>query len=751
MHPVPCRPGLRRLTLEAFLVAAIATGVLVLVLGLWKVDLRVPFAYGGDANFYGALTKGMQEHGWYLRNPNLGWPVGQQLFDLPLGADNLQFALLKVMGWLTGDWVLGVNLYFLLGFPLVAAVTHLVARTLRLPWTLSAGVAVLYTFLAYHFVRGTTHLLLSAYFAVPLGALLVLWALTGEEAQRDADPDRRGALEQRLGCAPRRLVAALVLCGVVGSSSTYYAGFTVVLLLTAGPLVALARRDVARLLRAGIFAGAIVLTAALNLLPTFLFWLSHGVHSLASRSPAETEQFGLRAAQLLLPTFPHRLRLLSELGQRVQRETFVVSEVGGYLGVIGVVGFLAAVGSSLRRMAGGPPSAPPRADLRAALGTSIVTCLAVGVVGGAAYLAALAGVTPIRAWNRLSVFIACFSLLYVAVLLEPLLGRVGRVSGARTVGAALAAVAVLAVGILDEVPLHPAPASGPVAAAFRQDGRFVREIEGLLPRGAAVYQLPAVPFPEAGRTVAMEDYAHLRGYLHSRSLRWSYGAMKDREGRWLQRVEHLPLATRLVAVAAIGFDGLWVDRSGYQDQGRAIGDELARLVGAPVTESLDGTLAFYDLRPFARRARQRLGDASMAGIRTAVLRPVELRTIRGVAEPAGAEGAGDRWVGPRSALVVHNPTSRRRRLRLRADVMEAGLGTSEVRVSWPGGSSRLVVSAGPTALDVAVEVPPGDSTIQLVVRGATLRFPDGSVGALRVSDLELSDEALLAVSPDTIG
>jgi phosphoglycerol transferase len=50
---------------------------------IWHADLRVPFYYSGDAAFFASSTKGVMENGWYWRNPSLGAPDGQQMYDFP--------------------------------------------------------------------------------------------------------------------------------------------------------------------------------------------------------------------------------------------------------------------------------------------------------------------------------------------------------------------------------------------------------------------------------------------------------------------------------------------------------------------------------------------------------------------------------------------------------------------------------------------------------------------------------------------
>ncbi|HUF80600.1 MAG TPA: sugar translocase, partial [Burkholderiales bacterium] len=130
--------------------------------------------------------------------------------------------------------------------------------------------------------------------------------------------------------------------------------------------------------------------------------------------------------------------------------------------------------------------------------------------------------------------------------------------------------------------------------AFEADRRFVREVEGLLPRGALVYQLPYHPYPEAGPRHALKDYGLFRGYLHSESLRWSYGSMKGREAdAWLRSIAALPLDRHLGAVAGKGYEAVYVDRRGFADRGAQLESGLKSVLGPPAVVSADGHLAVY--------------------------------------------------------------------------------------------------------------------------------------------------------------
>ena len=184
-------------------VAAATIGLLVVTLRLWEANLRVPFvynatdqpplAYAPDAPYYLMLTKGLVDHGSYLRIPNLGWPFSLQLYDNPESGDNLQLGLLRGLGFFLRDAVLTMNVYYLLTFVAVALAAWFVLRRLGVSRLVAAVVAILYSFLPYHFARGEAHLLLSGYFMVPIAALLILQVLSDDPpftARRDSPEPR---------------------------------------------------------------------------------------------------------------------------------------------------------------------------------------------------------------------------------------------------------------------------------------------------------------------------------------------------------------------------------------------------------------------------------------------------------------------------------------------------------------------------------------------------------------------------------
>ncbi len=427
-----------RVPLEGLVASLLSLAFAAWVLQLWRADLAVPLRYApvDDTKFYLMLVKGIAEHGWYLSNPHLGAPFGQQLSDYPQGADNLNLAIVRFLSLFSSNAALIVNLFFLLTFALVSFVAHLVLRSLGLS-AIAAGVAaVLYALLAYHFFRGESHLLLSAYYAVPLSAYLLLGLL----GDKDLFARRAGARRPRLAWASGRSLGTLAICVLIGSENLYYATFAAVMIALAAIVALLGRH------RRSAFAGlAIVLlisaSVTANLAPSLIYRAEHGSNTALERSAAFTEQsdeaFSLRLANLILPAPESRIAPLRQIAKKYDEAI-----APGYcescyasLGTVGTIGFLWLVLAALAALAGAGAAwwGTRRLVRHASLGA--ILAIAVGTVGGLASLIEVFVTPDIRAWNRISVFIAFLSLLAVGLLLDSCEARsVARVAERRSAG-----------------------------------------------------------------------------------------------------------------------------------------------------------------------------------------------------------------------------------------------------------------------------------------------------------------------------
>lgn len=661
--------GSRRTALElageCALVAVLTVASAAWALRVWHGDLSVPLRYTpvDDTKFYLMLVKGIIDHGWYLTNPTLGAPFGQQLFDYPQGADNLSLLLIRGLTLFSSNPAVVVNLFFLLTFALVSASCHLVLRALGVSAAVAGVVSVLFAMLAYHFFRGESHLLLSAYYAVPLSAWLFLEVLGGAGLFASRAPPARSSLRW----ASRRSLVTAAVCLLIGSANLYYATFALVLIAGA-TVISLVLRRWRSALEGTVVIGLVVGTLAVNLAPSLVYRARHGGDALVTRTATAdettTEAFALRLTNLALPAPGSRIGPLRRLTASYDRAI-----APGYceacyasLGVVGTTGLGWLALCSLGSLVGAGGWLGSRWLFRhAAVGVAIA--LTVATVGGLSSVFEFLITPDIRAWNRISVFIAFLCLLAVALLLDSLLRalrrrRLGPVAAAMLLGG------VLVLGVLDQTTPRFVPDYPVSARQWRSDATFVAAIEQRLGRGASIFELPYVPFPEGYPDTPVGDrvaayatkYEPVRGYLHSSTLRWSYGAMKGRAADWPAQLAGQPLPFVLASAAAAGFDGLWVDPAGFEPAtARRVLSALRSLLAQAPLMSPDGDLDFFDLRPYRRRLARTHSVGEQRLLRERTLHP--LRTVcaaRGLelVNPSGAVRVATLTVHVRHGAIV---------------------------------------------------------------------------------------------------
>jgi phosphoglycerol transferase len=703
--------------LETAGVVAVVAVVFTIVYRLWQLHPNVPSAYSGDGLFGNMLAKSIRENGWLLHNPRIGAPFSGNLYDYPLGGESVHFATIKVLGFFLPTYGATQNAYFVLTFVLVGLSAYFVVRYLRLGRGPSLVIAVLYAFLPYHASHGEQQVARSAYYIVPFIALVILWLVDYRSRFFKIEGQRSSRSQRRW-----RWCFAIGVCVLLGASDTQNSIFACCLIASVGLVLACARRDRRAFLLAGALVASIGVSLMLNNSPYLVYRHVHGANTVATnRNLLQVDAFSLSLARMLLPTENHRIHALAHLEQTARTSSLVPGESGQAIGVVAGIGLVVALGVLLSlafrgRGAPAPTSATwSRVEpLVARLGGLSVVALLFAVTGGVSYLLALAGLTTLRTWNRIVLFIAFFALLVAGLLLDILLRHL-RARGV-AVGVIAGIVAItLAVGVFDETTSHDAPNYRAVAQRYRYDDWFFRTLEHRLPHGAMVFEYPIVRFPEAGPIGKLQDYEQFIGYLHTHDLRWSYGAMEGRnEGDWQMALDTLPTNTALAALATIGFRGVYINRDGYAQPGTQTGvsqfeQAVTSVLGPPMLTSTDGRLVYYDLQPMRDAVQVRLSPDGQAALRRAVLDPVTVQYGQGFyAEEQTAEKSWH-WAGHRSQLVIDNPAGTTQLVGLTGALAAV---SGIVAVTAAGRVQELPVQLEGTPWQTTLELRPGKTVVR---------------------------------------
>lgn len=653
------------------------------------------------------LVKDLVENGTHWRNARLGAPGTFQLYDFPI-VDYLHLATLWVLGKCSGSYLLAYNLYLLLTYPLTTLTALAVFRRLGLSPAAAGAGGLLYAFLHYHAARTLSpcHYFLAAYWVVPLSLWVVLRVCRGE-------PPLASAGEGGLRWSPRTggVVAALAVAVLTALAGAYYAFFTCALLGFAGVYGGIAARSWKPPISAAVFVGLIGGCLFAGLAPPRAYHAEYGRNLLPSqRYAVEAELYGLNLAQLLMPPSQHQWAPLRVLGAGYYPDGRDAKQESpsGSLGLIGSAGVLGA-GMALLLPGGHRWPHRPVAAL-------IVFAIILAAVGG---LGALFNyfVTPqIRAYNRMSVFIAFLGLLVALGALDGWTARWPRV-------VRWGAFALLAAGgILDQTPRpwfrqEVIAERQRVTALFAADAEFFGKVEDALP-GGTVFALPHLPFPETAEPHDMPStYSFGTAYLHTRTVRWSYGAMKGREvDQWLAEVAAEPADRMARRLVARDFDAVCVDLRGYAAARRPeLLKSLSAACGEPALRHADGARVLFDLRPLRARALAELGPAGLAAEGARERDAVRLLFVEHFIPVARAEWAGR----ARAAALLVNPTDRPRAVRVRfryfwPAAMPGGHGG--VRITSSIGWDETLIGREGQETERVVTVPPGAHRVEFRAR-----------------------------------
>jgi phosphoglycerol transferase len=560
-------PNNRLKTLGQYaLVIVLCVLILTWVMQLWRADFKVPFQYFVDSLFYSIATKGTIEHGWWLHNESLGAPGGMQYEAYP-AIENFHWVLIKLISLFTSNHALVLNLFFLLTFPLTAITSFYFLRSFKFSFGAALVASLLYTFLPYHFFQ-SFHLMMAAYYVVPLMVLVAVWI----------------CLEERL--KGPKLIASIVICVIAGSSGVYYPFFFCFLLLVAGVFAWANRRRLPPLVAGLVLTGVVAGTLVINHLPSIIYQRTHGAASMGARSVGDAEIMGLKITQLLLPIGGHRNEKLAALKARYNLGPLINENDTSSLGFFGSIGFLVLIAAIFYRR--------ELPEMIQALSALNIAAVLLGTIGGFGVLFALLISPQIRAYTRISVFIAFFSTIVIAWLLDELFKRLPapRLRLIYSVGLAV----VLVVGVLDQTStiFFFVPEYEKIKREYDSDTDFVGRIEASLPAGSMVFQLPYMPFPESPPLYQMKPYDHYKAYLHSKTLRWSYGApLGEKEDRWQQAVAIQPVPELVNNVRAAGFSGIYLNLDGYEDRGAKLTSELSTTLGVQPITNREGNLVFF--------------------------------------------------------------------------------------------------------------------------------------------------------------
>ena len=547
----------------------------------WRRDFKVPFGFTIDSLFYLMQAKSTVDNGWWWFNPMVGAPLGLDELAFPANG-NVDQGLVWLVSWLVADPLAAVNLTWLLMLAISGVAATWCLRTLGRSTPVAIVVGTLFALTPYALYKNIAHFGMAIYL-VPFVCTIGLQLASGRLPER--------------GYLKGPGLGLLVGSGLIGFNYIYYPFFACFFIALATAIGFFSFRT-RRILAAGTFVLTVIAgCTAANLAPSLYSWHRQGRPIIfIDKVPSQAEIYGLKIRTLVSPTIHHWFPPFRKWIEKEQMSQYPLEteNVTSRLGLVGTIGFMGLLGLLLA------PAVAARSDggrLCLAASQLVVAGLLLATTGGLGAVFNLLVTPDIRAYARICPFLAMFALIGIATAIDavPSHSRWRLLLTAGVLAIGLADQSTAAAGMNNEYPT--------IAAELPGLKGFVQQMEQSLPENAMVLQLPfRRTFLNEIGAVRMRPYEHLKLYLVSRHLRWSYPALTNDQAGWEEAAARLTPAQLPMQMSVEGFSAIVIDRYGYEDNGQSVATAVQDVLGEGSVLAETERYVAFDLRTLAGRA-----------------------------------------------------------------------------------------------------------------------------------------------------
>jgi phosphoglycerol transferase len=558
------------------------------VYGVNSKNLFLPWVYGGDGlSVYQALQN-IQDSGWASSNPRLAAPFTAQNFDYMANlTDNIAIFFFKLFNHFSRNVWFSVNINYILNCIAISLISYFVMVNIKINRIIATSASLTFALFPYFFSRGISHYFLSMYQFIPLGILLCIWVY---------NEDNFLIIDKHFFKYKKNILALLFCFLIAENGNGYYPFFACFFILITG-LIKSEFKINKKLFPAAILIFVIGTFFVFNLIPHFLYIIKNGKNLEAGiRLSWEAELHGFKIAQLFMPLNSHNINILQKIISEYNNGIYIAENRTAYLGLCGSIGcIILFIYLFIKEKENN------QGKLMFLLSRLNIAGILLATVGGFSSLFALLISPQLRAYNRISVFIAFICILSTAILLNAALQKIS--SKDKKELFLCSTTCIMLIGILFQYPRNfnnKLPKDVTAISSFTSDSEFIRFIEDEMPEGAMIYQLPFHRYPESPPKNKFNDYRHFIATLHSKKLKWSYGAMKGRyPDYWHQKVDYYPLDIKLRVLSLVGFEGIYIDRSAYTaEELSSLEQSLAKILNLPCYSSTNQMLSFFSMKNY---------------------------------------------------------------------------------------------------------------------------------------------------------
>ncbi|WKY58262.1 hypothetical protein Q5H80_00880 [Vibrio sp. SNU_ST1] len=545
-----------------------------------ELDWNYPILYSGDALHVLQMIKMIGTGDWPIygipHSSTMGGPFDFVMGDFS-GPNTAQYLFIKLFTLFSENVFIVFNSYVVASYFFCSIGMFIFLRKLSISPVIAVGCSLLFSFIPFHFYR-TGHVYYINYFYLPFFFYFItkIW----DDIPVFYKKHERGA---KLDFSLSNLLKIIFIL-FFSVWNFYYSFFICYFICVITLSACIVHRSLRHLVSGIVLLSTIISGFLISYFPFLYFkYLNGNNPGVANRIAEESRIYSLRISELFSPVQGHPWLVQENL-------TADYFATGGSLGIATVIGLVFGVLILITKV--------NTKNIKSRYAILIIAGILLMTYSGLSYLFALYISPSIRGYGRGVIFIALFSLVLLAFLLNDLYSKTSRIKRCIL---STSIVLFFCIGLWDISSKNMSFSANEKNIELIESQKvFVGAIQNELRLSASsnVLQLPHMSFPESPRKFRMHSYSNsfVNYFSTDSSIRWTNSAIRGRESDyWITELLKLDIKTQLKILEKSGFSGITIDRFGYEDNGVSIVQSLSDNLGKSYIEDKTRRYVFFKL------------------------------------------------------------------------------------------------------------------------------------------------------------
>jgi len=518
----------------------------------YKWDFRIPVTYDGGDAFSGIASMKMRMYGG---NDRLGWPMYEDTSSYSPVYNCLSLIGAKVVDVYVDDFFMAQNIFLFLIPTINVLSAYLVFSKMGIKkWTSYLG-ALTFGFSPYVQMRLFQHQDLVAVECIPIVFMICFWLI---------EDDGFANLGKKYLKNKRNILLILFGFMIANNGIVYYPFFSCFIMLITGLVVAFRDKTVKKIIPSLVSIFNVIFWLGIGFIPAIrgvLDGRTDVATNGATRDANRAVFYGLDIKSLLLSPHGYGIKNLKENYSYLLQSEY--EQYYSYFGIVGILGLILLLIYVIKKN-----DSRDITENRISLLAVIVVFLIILATSGSVGSIVAIFIPFISSYNRVSIFMLFACVLAVLLFANKMLTNENEKKN-RYLAMSGVILLFFVFGLCEQSHTYRYINDDLLidnTERLEQDKCFFGALEEMAGEGAMVYMLPYMKSFENKGVGTINDYEMYRGYMHTETIKWNYGAVVGGANDvWNKNTSELSAEQMVNELKEKGFAGIYINVAGYED------------------------------------------------------------------------------------------------------------------------------------------------------------------------------------------